>query len=103
VKLRRKGKAVVRAIALERIYRLFELAEREFERGNRERADRYVELARKISSRNKAVIPAGLKKRFCKKCFAFLKKGKNSAWKRTEKWVEISCMECGAEFKRRLE
>ena len=103
MKLRRKGKAVVRAIALERIYRLFELAEMEFDRGNKERANRYVELARKIISRNKAVIPAELKKRFCKKCNAFLKRGKNSAWKKTAKGVEISCMECGAEFKRRLE
>ena len=99
--MRKIGKAWVERIALERIWRLFELAEKEFDKGNRERANRYVELARKISSRNKATIPTELKRKFCKKCRAFLKKGSNAEWKETDKWVEIKCLGCNAEFKRR--
>lgn len=86
-------------IALERIYRLFELAEQEFEL-HPERSRRYVELARKISMRNKAPIPAELKKRFCKKCGAFLVDGKNAGEKAVGKMVEIKCKECGFCFKK---
>ena len=88
-----------REIALERIWRLFELAEQEFAQ-HPERSRRYVQLARKISTRNKATVPTELKKRFCKKCGAFLVKGKNAKWKQEEKWVEITCGECGYRFKK---
>lgn len=86
-------------IALERIYRLFELAKAEFTK-HPERSKRYVELARKISTRNKTVIPAKLKKQFCKKCGAFLIKGKNAKWKEKDEIVEIECKECGFKFKK---
>lgn len=88
-----------REIALERIYRLFELAEAEFAL-HPERSKRYVELARKISTRNKAPIPAELKKRFCKKCGAFLVEGKNAEWKEIGPLIEIKCSECGFAFKK---
>jgi len=86
-------------IALERVYRLFELAEQEFVL-HPERSRRYVELARKISMRNKAPIPAELKKLFCKKCGAFLVKGKNAEEKAVGELVEIHCKECGFAFKK---
>ena len=86
-------------IALERIYRLFELAEQEFE-SHPERSRRYMELARKLSTRNKAPIPAELKKQFCKKCGAFLVKGKNAEWKEIGPLIEIKCSECGFAFKK---
>lgn len=88
-----------REIALERIYRLFELAEAEFAL-HPERSKRYVELARKLSTRNKAPIPADLKKRFCKKCGAFLVKGKNAEFSEKCELVEIKCLECGFRFKK---
>ena len=91
-----------REIALERIYRLFELAEQEFEK-HPERSKRYVELARKIGTRNKATIPAELKKQFCKKCGCFLKKGKNAEWKELGNLLEIKCQECGFKFKKAKE
>ncbi len=87
------------AIALERIYRLFELAGQEFG-AKPDRSKRYVELARKLSSRNKAPIPAELKKRFCKKCGSFLVKGKNAEWKEAGELVQIKCRECGFAFKK---
>jgi len=86
-------------IALERIYRLFELAGQEFE-SKPERSKRYVELARKLSTRNKAVIPPELKKRFCRKCGSFLAKGKNAEWTTLGETVEIKCGECGFSFKK---
>jgi len=86
-------------VALERIYRLFELAEKEFE-DRPDRSKRYVELARKLGTRNKAVIPPELKKMFCKNCGSFLKKGKNAEWKDLEKLVEITCGECSFSFKK---
>ncbi len=89
-------------IALERIWRLFELAEQEFPL-HPGRSRRYVELARRVGSRNKAAIPLELKKKFCKKCGAFLVGGKNAEIGEAEKWVEIACGECGARFKRRKE
>ncbi|HIH16052.1 MAG TPA: ribonuclease P [Candidatus Diapherotrites archaeon] len=90
--MRERQKNRVEALALERIYRLFELAEAE---AKPERAKRYVELARKISARNKARIPPELKKRFCKKCnsmnvqVAATKLG----------WRTVKCGDCGAERK----
>ncbi|MCX6798980.1 MAG: ribonuclease P [Candidatus Diapherotrites archaeon] len=95
-----KSKNARQEIALERIWRLFELAEQEFE-SCPERSKRYIELARRIGSRNKATIPAELKKRYCKKCGAFLVKGKNAEMREEEKWVEITCRECGFRFKKR--
>lgn len=93
------SKNLRRKIALERIYRLFELAGTEFEK-HPGRSKRYVGLARKLSSRNKAPIPTELKKRFCKKCGAFLVWGRNSERGEREALVEIKCLECGFCFKK---
>lgn len=83
----------VEKISLERIYRLLELAGLEFEK-HPERSKKYVELAGKISERNKVKIPRELKKCFCSKCHAFLKAGKNSTIRVTKNWLNVSCKEC---------
>lgn len=88
------GKNFIEKIALERIYRLFELAEEEFE-NHSERSKRYVELARKISERNRARIPKELKDKFCKKCGTYLKKGKNAEIIIENGFERIVCKECG--------
>ena len=88
-----------REIALERIYRLFELAEKEFGKSPG-RSRRYVEMARNLGTRNKAVIPKELKVKFCKRCGAFLKKGRNAELADLGKLVEIKCLECGFSFKK---
>lgn len=93
------NKGLVGQIALERIETLFKLAEKEFGK-HPERSRRYVELARKISTRNRARIPSELKKKFCKECGNFLLKGKNAEWKIAGKLVEIRCKECGFAFKK---
>ena len=94
----KKGKETVQAIALERIYRLFELAEKEFS-SNPERSRRYVQLARAIGKRNNVRIPKELKTKFCKKCNSFLKKGKNVELEKKGTLLIVKCKECGFERK----
>ncbi|MBI2597701.1 MAG: hypothetical protein HYW50_00725 [Candidatus Diapherotrites archaeon] len=55
-----------------------------------------------MSSKNKATIPAELKKMFCKKCGAFLKKGKNCEHTEQKPFLVIKCLECGFERKTSL-
>lgn len=88
-------------IGLERIHRLFELAEQELEK-KPERSKRYIEIAREISKKTKAKIPKELKQKFCKKCNSYLKEGKNAEITRTEKWLIIKCKQCNNEKKSRL-
>ena len=88
-----KKKNFIANISFERIYRLFELAEAEKEG---KRAKRYVELARKIATRNRVRIPQELKKSFCKKCGAFLKQGVNSKIRVTKSYLSVTCGECGS-------
>lgn len=98
--MRPNQKNKLERIAVERIERLFELAEAEFEK-HAERSHRYAEIAIKISTRNRVAIPLELKYKFCKKCGKFLKPSKNAELTKTEKWTEIHCLECGAAVKRR--
>jgi len=93
--MRPKGKGFVQDIAMQRIWRLFELAEKVFEK-HPERPKRYVEIARKISTRNNVTIPAELKRRFCKKCGAYWKEGVNLEVLREGELAVLKCGECGA-------
>ena len=81
-------------IGLERIYRLFELAGQEFSK-RPERSRRYIELARKIGTKNKVKIPKELRKSFCKKCGSFLNQGTNSSAEKQGTMLIITCKECG--------
>lgn len=51
--------------------RLFKLAEMAHE-ANPERSDRYVQIARNISTRTRVRMPRRLKRLFCRNCGAFL-------------------------------
>nr|WP_048060630.1 ribonuclease P protein component 4 [Methanothermus fervidus] len=81
-------------IALERINILFNLAEREFHK-HPERSHRYVEIARNIAMKYNIRIPRIWKRRFCKKCYKFLKPGYNSRIRVSGGKVKIKCLECG--------
>ncbi len=78
-------------IALERIYRLFELAE---EQEDESLKKRYLKLAKRIGEKTNTSIPKELKKSFCKKCFSM-------NVKKTEKkpFLIVKCEECGFEKK----
>src|SRR3989344_4782427 len=85
-------------IGIERIYRLFEVAESEIKQ-HPERSRRYVDIARKISKRLRAKIPDELKTKFCKKCGAYLLEGYNAKIERAGTMSIVECKECGAKRK----
>ncbi|MBI2146822.1 ribonuclease P [Candidatus Woesearchaeota archaeon] len=80
-------------IAQERIYTLFQQAEKMFSK-DRALAHRYVSLARKVAMKVKARIPAEFKRRYCKYCYRFLMPGINSRIRTRGGKVIISCLEC---------
>jgi ribonuclease P protein subunit RPR2 len=67
-----KDKKIQKNIALKRINKLFFMAEKKALFGDFDLADRYVELARKISMRNLVPIPKDFKRCFCKHCYCYL-------------------------------
>ena len=72
-------------IALERIYRLFELAGKD-----KEYSKRYLELAKRIGEKTRVSIPKELKEKYCKKCYSL-----NVTQKKAEPFLEVACKECG--------
>jgi ribonuclease P protein subunit RPR2 len=85
-----KPKKVINA-ARERINELFKQAELS---GSKKYANRYVEIARKISMKNKVKMPSELKKRFCKHCKSYLRHGRNVRVRINEKGTIYTCLEC---------
>jgi len=83
----------MQTIGLERIYRLFELAEQEFELHS-ERSNRYVEIILEIAKKARIRLTPELKQKFCKKCGAFLKEGKNALIEEQKEKIIVECLEC---------
>jgi len=73
-------------IALERIYRLFELAE---EKENSKYSKRYVSLAIKIGKRMNVTLPKELKEKFCKECYSVNVEGKAE-----KPFFVLECKDC---------
>ena len=91
----RRHKGSERRIAHERIEILFRLAEREGLKGNFVRANRYASLAAKIGMRYNVRLPRDLKRRYCRKCHAFLVPGKNCRVRISRGKVTTTCGVCG--------
>lgn len=93
---RRKEAYRSREIAQERIERLFQLAAEE---QHPERSDRYVQLARAISTRMRVRMPGHLKTLICKGCRCYL-----PAWgyrvRLREKVLTTTCLRCGRQTRR---
>ncbi len=85
-----------KALAKERIKRLFEMADKSF-RKDPDRSHRYVQLARKIGMRYNVRIPREMRTMFCKKCYKYLKANINSRvrTRSTQGAVVVTCLECG--------
>lgn len=81
-------------IAIERMNILFERAELEFI-NHPERSDRYVELAKKLSTKYNTKIPEKWSRRYCKNCNKFLYPGHNCTVRLVNSEVNIFCSECG--------
>jgi ribonuclease P protein subunit RPR2 len=86
----------VQDLAKERILTLLAMAEAN-SRDKPQRSRRYVELARRISSRYNVTIPQELKRRLCRECNAFLVPGRNLRVRAMPRLrcVVYECLECG--------
>jgi len=93
-KRRIKDKKIQKQIALSRIKRLFLMAENKAHSGNLSIANRYVEIARKLSMKYLVPIPKEFKHRFCKHCYCFLYPYVNSRFRVTRGKLIIYCNNC---------
>jgi ribonuclease P protein subunit RPR2 len=82
-------------LALERIYRLFELAEKSSED---KYTKRYLTLAKRISEKCRVSIPKELKKKYCRKCFLM-----NVTLTKKDPFLIVTCNNCKHEKKYALE
>ncbi len=92
---------LIRDIALQRIDRLFRLAESVFH-FDPELADRYVLLARRISMRCRVRIPRRWRRCFCHYCYSFLWPGVNCRVRiRSNRMphIVITCFKCGRQMR----
>jgi ribonuclease P protein subunit RPR2 len=81
-------------MASQRIERLFCLA-REACKERQDLADRYVDIARRISMRHRVSIPRELKRNVCKNCSGYLAPGVNARVRIDGRNVLITCQRCG--------
>jgi ribonuclease P protein subunit RPR2 len=95
---RRQKPGWVKDIAKKRIRKLLSLAKQEIHQ-HPERSHRYVELARKLSSRYNVTIPQELKRFICRKCSTYLVPGVNLVVRTSpsKKTVVYTCKACGAQ------
>ncbi|WP_370574678.1 ribonuclease P protein component 4 [Methanomethylovorans sp.] len=93
-RFKKKSKNLAKDLAMERIQRLFELADAEFS-SNPIRSDEYVLLARKIGMRYLVRFPRELKVRFCKSCGSYLVPGGNCRIRLKGRYITITCLKCG--------
>ncbi len=85
-------------IALERIYRLFELAEKMNNAKNDKYVKRYLTLAKKISEKCRISVPKELKQKYCRKCFSM-----DITTSKKEPFLIVKCNNCKYEKKYSLE
>jgi ribonuclease P protein subunit RPR2 len=85
-------------IARERIEVLFNRAA-EFFPEDPEHAGRCVELARRIAMRQRVRIPRALRRRYCRRCHAYLVPGVNMRVRVHNGRVVVTCMHCGHQMR----
>jgi ribonuclease P protein subunit RPR2 len=83
-------------IASERMAILFAEAERSARQNEPGLSGRYVRLARSIGMRYNVRLPAGLRRRACRKCGAFLVPGKNLRVRLRGGKTVWTCLKCDA-------
>ena len=81
-------------IASQRISKLFNMAEKAAHSGRIHLANRYVEIARKISMRYLVSIPKEYKRRYCKNCYHYLFPGFTCNVRINNKRITIHCFNC---------
>jgi ribonuclease P protein subunit RPR2 len=93
-KRNQRDKKIQKTIANKRINKLFSMAEQRALSGNFSLADRYVEIARKISMKNLVPIPKDLKRRFCKHCYSYLLPDSNCRFRIHRGKLVVHCYNC---------
>lgn len=95
-----KGKRKREDIAVQRIERLFELAQAAAREDRDERSARYTQLARIIGMRYRVRIPRPLKVWLCKGCYALLIPGKTARVRLRGEYIATTCLRCGRIMRR---
>ncbi len=90
---RRTDKHAMKRIARERIAHLFSQADGIFA-ADRQLANRYVQLARKLAMKARVRIPRELKRKFCRHCDTYLRPGANTRIRIAKSRVIILCLAC---------
>jgi ribonuclease P protein subunit RPR2 len=88
------NKKTQRNITLHRINILFEQAEKKAKKKQYYLANRYIDLARKLSMKNLTPIPSFLKRRFCKHCYYYLVPDINCRVRIKNGKIVIYCYNC---------
>lgn len=83
-----KNQEHFKEIAMERVVQLFKEAEE-----NPKKADRYVQLARKIAMKLNIKMPKQYKRKFCKHCYNYFQKG-NYRVRTRNKMIVYYCFNC---------
>ena len=83
----------LKEIAIERIEQLFNEAEKAFSKYP-ERSRRYVEIARKIAMKANMSMPAKFRRKYCRKCYSFLRVGVNCRVRNHKGRMIYKCLEC---------
>ena len=95
-----KRKRKIEDLAVQRIERLFELAEAAAQDEQEQRCKRYIQLARAIGMRYRVRIPKQLKMRLCKQCYALLIPGKTARVRLRGEYMTTTCLQCGEQMRR---
>lgn len=90
---RHLGKGDSKAIAKERIEKLFQLAEAEAAAGKMDRSKRYVSLALRMGERHK--VRTGHKRTYCPGCHSYFIPSRNMRARVGRGRVSITCLSCG--------
>ncbi|HML02640.1 MAG TPA: ribonuclease P [Candidatus Bathyarchaeia archaeon] len=88
-------------IALERIGILFRLS-RQVVNENPERAQRYVDIARRLSMTARVRLPVEYRRQVCRHCKRFILPGINCRVRiqqRREPHVVVTCLQCGGHMR----
>lgn len=94
IKKKKTSKLVQKKIARRRIEKLFIMAEEAALMNRFNLADRYVELARKISMRYLVPIPKKFKRCFCKNCYHYILPGRTARIRINHGKIVVFCFNC---------
>ncbi len=80
-------------VAREKVKKLFSQADEVFDKDTN-LANKYVGLARKAAMKVNLRYPRGLKRKFCKHCYHYLRAGVNCRVRTREKKLVYYCLDC---------